>query len=264
MKIGNREIGLVLSAFSRKRHYVAACNMLRVYRHPVDAFGRYLLGRGQYPADIRINTLAGPLTLTVYSYHDILTVNEIFCRLDYRAREQDRVIVDFGSNIGISAAYFLSSAPDSFAYLFEPLSFNIDRLRGNLRPFECRYTLQEIAVGQVDGEVEFGWENTGRYGGVGMKTGSYVSVPCRNSNNILAEIIARHGRIDILKIDIETLERQVTERIPIDIARKIDRIFVECAFDSNPLVRTHIYRQYGTVAQFVNKQTTPSCLTSER
>jgi FkbM family methyltransferase len=257
MKIGNREIGVVLSALGRKRHYVAARNMLRVYRHPVDAFGRYFLGRGQYPADIRINTLSGPLILTVYSYHDILTVNEIFCRLDYRAKEGDRVIVDFGSNIGISAAYFLTSTPNSFVYLFEPLPLNIDRLRSNLRPFESRYALQEIAVGQVDGEVEFGWENTGRYGGIGMKTGRYIPVPCRDSNSILEGIIARNDRIDILKIDIETLERQVTERIPIDIARKIDRIYVECCFHSNPLEHTHNYRQYGTVAQFVNKEANP-------
>jgi FkbM family methyltransferase len=254
MKIGNREVGTVLSALSQKRHYLAARNMLRVYRHPADAFGRYLLGRGQYPADICINTPAGPLTLTVYSYHDILTVNEVFCRLDYPAGERDRVIVDFGSNIGISAAHFLSSAPNSFVYLFEPLPLNIDRLRANLSRFTTRYALQEIAVAQADGEFEFGWEDTGRYGGVGMKTGRYLSVSCRDSNSILEEIIARRGQIDILKIDIETLEREVTERIPVDIARKVDRIYVEYQFHSSPLERTHSYRQYGSVAQFVNKE----------
>lgn len=254
MKIGNRDIGVVLSALSQKRHYLAAYNMLRVYEHPVDAFGRYLFGRGQYPADIRINTPVGPVTLTVYSHHDILTVNEIFCRLDYRASERDRVIVDFGSNVGISATYFLTTAPNSFVYLFEPLPSNIHRLRGNLGRFETRYALQEIAVGSVDGEVEFGWEETGRYGGVGLKTGRYLSVPCRDSNSILEEIIARQGWIDILKIDIETLEQQVTERIPVEIARKIERIYVEYTFDSNPLDRTHDHRQRGTVAQFVNKE----------
>jgi FkbM family methyltransferase len=255
MKIGNRKLAVVLSALFEQRHYIAARNMLRVYRNPVDAFGRYLLGRGEYPARIVINTPTGSLTLTVYSYHDILTINEVFCRLDYPATAQHRVIVDFGSNIGISAAYFLTSAPNSFVYLYEPLQSNIDRLRDNLRPFEGRYTLHEVAVGQADGEIEFGWEDTGRYGGVGLKTGKYVSVTCRDSNKILEEIITRHGRIDILKIDIETLERQVTERIPVAIARNIDWVYVEATFDSNPLERTHTYRQYGAVAQFVNKET---------
>jgi FkbM family methyltransferase len=254
VKIGSRKIGVVTRALFERRHYIAARNMRRVYRRPVDAFGRYLLGRGQYPASIVINTSTGCLTLTVYSYHDILTLNEIFCRLDYPTAAQHRVIVDFGSNIGISAAYFLTSAPDSFVYLYEPLRFNIDRLRDNLRQFEGRFSLDPVAVGQADGEVEFGWENTGRYGGVGLKTGNYISVTCRDSNKILEEIITRHGRIDILKVDIETLERQVTERIPVAIARNIGRVYVECTFAANPLEQTHTYRQYGTVAQFVNKE----------
>jgi FkbM family methyltransferase len=254
MKVGNRELGVVLSALFQRRHAIAARNMLRIYHHPAEAFGRYLLGRGDYPAGIVIRTPTGSLTLTVYSHHDILTINEIFCRLDYPMTAQDQVIVDFGSNIGVSAAYFLTSTSSSFVYLYEPLQSNIDRLRDNLHPFEGRYALHEIAVGEADGEVEFGWEDTGRYGGVGLKTGKYVSVTCLDSNKILEEIVTRHGRIGTLKVDIETLERQVTERIPVDIARKIDRIYVEYTFNSNPLERTHTYRQYGTVAQFVNKE----------
>jgi FkbM family methyltransferase len=254
MKIGNRDLGLVLSALLEKRHYIAARNMLRVYRNPVDAFGRYFLAGGQYPASIVVNTLTGPLSLALYSYHDILTVNEVFCRLDYPAAAEDRVIVDFGSNIGISAAYFLTTAPNSFAYLYEPYEPNIERLSDNLRTFESRYALHEIAVGQADGEVEFGWEETGRYGGVGIKTGKYISVPCRDSNKILEEIVARHGRIDILKVDIESLERQVTERIPVRIARNIGRIYVEYRFESNPLKQTHTCRHYGAVAHFMNKE----------
>src|SRR6516225_11196833 len=110
MKIGNRDLRVVLLALFQRRHYLAALNMLRIYRHPMDAYRRYLFARGEYPAEIDINAPAGSLTLAVYSPHDILTVNETFCRHDYWANDQDRIIVDFGSNIGISAAYFLSYA----------------------------------------------------------------------------------------------------------------------------------------------------------
>jgi hypothetical protein len=177
MKIGRRKLGVFLSALFARRHYIAAFNMFREYQDPLDGFRRYLLGRGQYPASIVMNTPIGPLTFTVYSYDDILTVNEIFCRRDYPARAQHRVIVDFGSNIGISAAYFLSFAPKSFVYLYEPLRSNIERLQDNLRQFEGRYALQEVAVGQADGEVKFGWEHTGRYGGIGPMDGQ-VCVCC--------------------------------------------------------------------------------------
>ena len=253
MKVGKRKLSRVLTAPLKGRYYIAAHNMFRVYRNPIDAFARFLLAGGEYPASIVVNTPAGSLSLTVYSYDDILTVNEIFCRRDYPATARHRVIVDFGSNIGISAAYFLTSAPNSFAYLYEPYPPNIDRLRNNLRQFEGRYALHAIAVGEAGGEAEFGWEDTGRYGGIGIETGKYVRVTCRDSNEILKEIITRHGRIDILKIDIESLERQVTERIPVAIARNIDAIYVDYfGWNTNPLEQTHNYRRYGSVAQFLN------------
>ncbi|MBV8186232.1 MAG: FkbM family methyltransferase [Alphaproteobacteria bacterium] len=255
MRVGRRKLDVVVPALFQKRHYTAARNMLKVYAHPLDGFVRYILGSGRYPDEIEINPPAGPsLVLTVYSYDDLLTVNEIFCRVDYPATRDDKVIVDFGSNIGISAAYFLASAPESFAYLYEPLPSNVDRLRRNLGGFAERYALRECAVGLSNDQVRFGWEPTGRYGGIGLETGNYVSVPCQDSNEILEEIIEKHGWIDILKIDIETLESEVTERIPTRLAGKIDRIYVEYTFDSNPLESTHTCRQYGNVAQFLNKR----------
>jgi hypothetical protein len=64
-------------------------------------------------------------------------------------------------------------------------------------------------------------------------------VECVDSNKILEGIIAMHDRIDILKIDIETLEEPVTSRIPLEIAKKINKVYVEYAFASNPLGRVN-------------------------
>jgi hypothetical protein len=58
----------------------------------------------------------------------------------------------------------------------------------------------------------------------------------------------------VLKVYIEGLEREVTERNPVDIARRIRRLYVEYDFGSNPLAETHSYRQYGAVAQFINRE----------
>jgi FkbM family methyltransferase len=254
MRIGGRDLGAIATSVFNRCHYIAAGNMLRVYDNPIEGFSRYLFGLGKYPATILVNTSLGKQRLNVYSHHDVLTINEIFCRHDYPATNADHVIVDFGSNIGISAAYFLTTSPDSHAYLFEPLASNIDKLRLNLEPFDGRYTLHEVAVGLAEGEVEFGFEESGRYGGVGLKTGKYVSVKCLDSNRILENIVAKHGRIDILKIDIETLERQVTQRIPMEIAMKIQKIYVEYKFASNPLEQTHRMTQYASIAQFENRR----------
>jgi len=253
VKLFGRDLGTVLGAAFESRHYIAAANMLRVYKHPAQLYARYLFGAGAYPAVVDVRTPTGWLSVNVYSHHDVLTVNEIFCRGDYRATEQDRVFVDFGSNIGISAAFFLTRGPEGFAYLFEPLPQNTARLTANLERFEGRYALAEVAVGTQAGQVDFGWEDSGRYGGVGQKTGRYISVKCLDSNRVLDEIIQRHGRIDVLKIDIETLEKAVTERIPPELARHIGRIYAETSFERNPFPATHTYRQYGPIATFLRR-----------
>lgn len=253
MKLGNRDIKAFVVAPFQKQHYVAAMGMFRTYRYPLDAYVRYLFGVGSYPVAVPVRTPIGDIELMLYTAHDILTINEIFCRKDYRADPGDEVMVDFGSNIGISAAYFLSRNYNSYSYLYEPVPQNTARLRKNLTMFEGRYSLSEAAVGEANGRVEFGCEETGRYGGVGRKTGTYMSVECLDSNEVLKGVLAKHKRINILKIDIETLEKQVTERIPVEVLSKIDKIYVEYRFTANPLEETHSYYQYGSVAQFFKK-----------
>jgi hypothetical protein len=134
----------------------------------LDFLSRYVRNRGHYPADFRIRTPTGPVTLTAFTADDLLTINEIFFRGNYGDDQDAKVIVDFGSNIGISAAYFRSRNPDEFVYCHEPLPQNVERLRAHLKPFEGRYALNEFAVAMEDRTVEFGWEPTGRYRGIGV------------------------------------------------------------------------------------------------
>jgi hypothetical protein len=107
-----------------------------------------------------------------------------------------------------------------------------------------------MAVGLTSGAVDFGFEDSGRYGGVGVQTGRSIGVACRDANNVLGEILQEHGRIDVLKIDIETMERELVERLPPDARERIEKIYVESRFGTNPLSATHAHRQYGSIAQF--------------
>lgn len=250
MQIAGRGAGKIASSVLHRRNYIAARNMFRVYEHPIAVFKQYLTGGGSYPTTMRLRSPMGWLELRLYSSHDLLTVNEIFCRSDYHADADDRVIVDYGSNIGISAAYFLSRSKDAYTYLFEPLPRNVARLQENLRPFEDRYTLQQVAVGAAAGEVEFGFEETGRYGGVNAHFGNSLTVTCVESQQVLRDVIDKHGHIDILKIDIEGLEAAVIDNIPVDVAAKIKKLYVEYLFDENPLAQTHSLEHYGGIAQF--------------
>lgn len=250
VQIGGRDVGTVAKSMLERRHYHAALKMTRLYKQPAQMFRRYLTEAGDYPFTTQVKTPSGWLDLRLFTPDDVRTVNEIFCREDYLAESDDKIVVDFGSNIGISAAYFLSRGPSVHTYLFEPLPANIERLQTNLARFRDQYTLEQVAVGPADGEVEFGWEETGRYGGVGAETGRTIVVKSRNSTNVLEEVVSRHGRIDVLKVDIEGLEEAVIAGISPTLSRNISKLYVEYVFDVNPLADTHTLTHYGNIAQF--------------
>jgi FkbM family methyltransferase len=244
-----RNFRKVVRAAVQSRHYWAASRALILCSRPDEFLLRYVTGRGVYPCRSVLNTPIGRVSLTLHNWHDARTIHEIFLAEDYRIDRHAEIIVDYGSNIGLSAAYFLSRNATSYAYLFEPVPQNVERLRDNLRPFAGRFQLNEAAVGVRDGSVSFGIEETGRYGGVNLQTGQYLQVECRDSNRILQDIIDRHGRVDVLKIDVETLERAIVFHLTTELAAKIRLLFVECHFSTNPLRSTHTMTSYGTVSR---------------
>lgn len=250
--LGDRKISKILGSTVDKRHYRALWNMRSTLPNHNKDLWRYLTGHGDYPYDIDIVTPQGLIRPRLHSHHDILTVNEIFCRLDYPADPVDRVVVDVGSNIGISALYFLTRSLDTRCYLFEPDPRNVTRLRSNLAGFEGRYRLAEKAVSDRLGTVEFGIEPSGRYGGIGLDTGESISVDCLDINTALQEILERERRIDILKVDTEGMESRTVQAIRPELLRLIKRIYLE----AHPSWRLHPgvfrQRQYGSVCQLTN------------
>jgi FkbM family methyltransferase len=233
----------VFRAFIRPANYTGLLQVLSRCDRPLEFLARYLAGAGDYPTTLSLRH--GP-RITVYSPDDVQTVNEIFFRGDYHVPGRNRVIVDFGANIGVSALYFLRD-PEAFVYAYEPLPLNVQRFRRNVPD---RYELIEAAVGVQAGPVSFGYEPTGRYGGIGRETGVTVEVPCLDANRELAAISDRHGQIDVLKIDIETMEAAIVGRMPSDLARRIRNLVVEYPFRENPLAATHEMRVSRLISRF--------------
>jgi len=227
--------------------------MRKLYPKFWDNLRRYLTGRGQYPYKIDINTPIGIISPTLYSSHDLLTVNEIFCRKDYIADEKIAIILDLGSNIGISALYFLTRNRDSKCYLYEPDRRNVEKLKENMIGFESRYTIIEKAVSYESGKVEFGIESTGRYGGIGVKTGHMITVECLNVNDVISEILDKEGVIDVLKIDTEGVEIETVEAIDSKYANKIRKIYLEAHPDHALQSDLFLQEQYGSVCRLTNR-----------
>lgn len=244
MEIGGRGLRRVYRAMSQAKYYKAVVKMARVCPDFPDVLVRYLFGGGGYPHRVRIRTPLGLQSTTVYSHGDVCTVNEIFCRDDYDAGADLGVVVDVGANIGLSALYFLTRSQRSRCYLYEPLSTNVERLRANLASFADRFVLHQVAVADREGTLTFGVEPTGRYGGLEAhqskdfpdRAGAhYIDVECVHINSVLAGVLAREEKIDLLKIDTEGAEMATVAAIDPAYRRRIGVIYMEASGYSTTL-----------------------------
>ncbi len=232
--LGGRPAGFVARQLIEPANYRALLALPRVSVQPLRFAHAYFLGGGEYPSRCPVRTPMGVVAPTVYSHHDVFTVNEVFCRGDYRLPPAAEVIVDIGSNIGISALYFLSRSPAVRVECFEPDPRNAARLRENLAGYEGRYSLHEEAVGEHDGVLRFGREDTGRYGAIGLPSDDEIEVRCRHVNSVLGDLLERERRIDFLKIDTEGIERETVAAIDRELLARIGAIVFETLEPLNP------------------------------
>ena len=225
--LGGRPLGVIARNAIRPANYRALVNMPRRYPDLVECARRYFRRSGDYPYRCAITTPEGTVTPTLWSWHDMLTVNEVFCREDYRAGTDTRVVVDIGSNIGISALYFLTRSPATRCFLYEPVPQNVERLRLNLSGFEDRYEVDQVAVADVEGERPFAIERTGRYGSLDREVTDPITVRVRHVNEVLEGVLSREPVIDVLKLDTEGAEVRTLEAIREELLPHIRTIYLE-------------------------------------
>ena len=225
--LGDRPLGFIAREAVRPSNWVALARMPRRYRHPLDGARRYFTPGGTYPHRCEIRTPLGVVAPTLHSQHDMITVNEVFCREDYRVGAEAEVIVDVGSNIGISALYFLTRSEGARAWLYEPVPRNVERLRENLMGFEGRWRLDEAAVADREGEETFSIEPTGRYGGLGSAHAESIDARVRHIDDVLREVLETEGRIDVLKLDTEGVEARTLAAASPELLARVGLIFAE-------------------------------------
>lgn len=228
MRLLNRDIGRVVRAPFQAPHYRALRNIFHTVTQPVGALARYLFGTGSYPWTVVVRTPLGRRAIILQSRHDLVTVIENFCRLDY-GKGGAQIVVDMGANIGVSALFFITLRPDAHVSCYEPDPRNIPRLRATLGGLETRYEIKTAAIAVTSGRARFSQEPSGRYGSLiklPNESGS-VEVECLAINDVLGDILRREGRIDILKIDTEGNEPELIAAIPASQRAKIHEIYCE-------------------------------------
>lgn len=252
LRRGGRSLSKVAEAARHPHTYRAVVDMYRLSRRPSQTLMMYLSGMGHYPRRSAVRTPMGQVAPTIYSHHDLLTLNEVFFRQDYRCDSSTRVVLDLGSNIGLSALYFLTRGPGVRCHLIEPVPENVSRLRRNLSAFTDRWTLRECAVDATSGIVDFGTEDTGRYGGIGKSTGHAVRLPCSGINDVLEGVLAAEGSIDVLKIDTEGAELRTVAAIDRMYLPRIGRIFMEVGHGNDLTLAGFERHNFRTIYRYTN------------
>lgn len=203
MRVLNRDLRRLATAPLQARHWKALGRMTSTYRRPDQALGRYLSNGGSYPWEPTLRTPLGPVRPYLRDAHDLLTVNEVFCRLDYGPASDVGLVVDIGANRGLAALFFLTRHPDVQVVCFEPDPANVALLRRNVAAFADRVTVVEKAVTpQASESVSF--IPMGRYGHIaGADDQGAVTLP---AVGIVDALEAVAGQIDLVKIDTEGTE----------------------------------------------------------
>jgi FkbM family methyltransferase len=227
LRIANRPVGLILRTAANPAHLAGLARGLRVYRRPLRTLWRYASGRGSFPWTVAVRTPGGERAIRCRSWHDLVTVHEVFARHDYAVGDPPATVLDCGANVGVASLWFLTRRADSRVRCVEPVETNVDELRRNLEGFEGRYELEPVAVAAESGTVDFGLDQAGRYGGIGRDTGHTIQVRARAIAELIDRCLQEWDRIEMLKIDVEGQELPILGALDEKHLAKVDAIAVE-------------------------------------
>lgn len=159
---------------------------------------------------------------------DISVFNQIFYHCEYENdyKITPKTIIDCGANIGLSAVFFSNKFPNSKIIAVEPEKSNYEMLIRNTKNYSnikcynygiwnksCNLLIESNDAGNwgfTTKEVNYENENV-------IKSLSLTDLLLKNNID----------KVDILKVDIESAEKEVFEAIPKDFFKKVKIIIIE-------------------------------------
>jgi FkbM family methyltransferase len=159
-------------------------------------------------------------------YELLHTYRELFGKEIYlfKAANDSPIILDCGSNIGLSVLYFKTIYPQARVWAFEPDQTNFELLQKNIASNHLRDIIaQPAAVWITDGTISFS--------GNGSEASRIDESITNSSNNEvtcirLKYLLQQFDRIDFLKMDIEGGEYKVITDCAEEMHR-VENLFLE-------------------------------------
>ena len=150
----------------------------------------------------------------IYQFHEIFRNDAFF----FKTKEANPLILDCGSNIGVSVCYFKSIFPSSKIIAFEPDSAIFSILKHNTSHFiPSEVEIHNKAVWIEETSLSF--QPDGADGGRLLNTGELSASTVRLSDYLQTEI-------NLLKIDIEGAEKFVLPSIAENL-KNVEYLFLE-------------------------------------
>jgi FkbM family methyltransferase len=181
-------------------------------------------GRDRLVVKLRFEGREARAILSDYSHIHLLELIFVERNYDVSPLGAPKVIVDLGSNIGLSVLFFRLRYPDAAIYGVEPDPVAFALLSRNVAGLA---TVRHAAVGDVSGVATF-WSAPGAVASSLHQTHEAqvpVEVPVRTLSELLADFGVEH--VDVLKVVVEGSEFEALRSV--DLTR-VDAVAGEIVF----------------------------------
>ena len=252
IKIGKRYIHEIFKQLISLNIFNIIKKFFLVHKNPIRAMVNEFFSIGNYPKTI---TLMNKYKIKVYNIDDFSTLNLVFCREDYFKPKKIKVVIDIGSNIGISSLYWFIGNPTCKIYSFEPSEKNFKKQKINTKIFKKNIILKKIGVSNKNEKSKLYLSKSGVNDSIiKIQNADYEIIKLVSINSILEKIFLKSKKIDVLKIDVEGKEREILKSIKKNYFSKIRVINIEGKNYNRFIPKYFSYSFKGSASRFINNK----------
>ena len=250
IKIGKRNIYEVLKQIISLNILNIIKRFFLVHERPIGAMINEFFSLGKYPKIIKV---MNKYKIKLFSLDDFSTLNLIFCREDYFKPKDIKTVIDIGSNIGISTLYWWIDNPRCKIYSFEPSSKNFIRQKLNIKNFKKNIIFKKIGISNKNEIVKLYISKSGVNDSKNkINNAEYEMAKLVNINSILDKILIKSKCIDVLKIDVEGMEKIIIKSIRKKYFNKIKVINIEGKNYNHLIPKFFTFSFRGSASRFIN------------